>query len=431
MQGFWSHASCLLVVGCVLMGLVGPRAAAQEKPRDWPQFRGPGSLGVSPSQGLPRSWNQQENVLWKTALPGPGTSSPIVVGEKVFLTCYSGYNVPGKARGEPGQLRLHLVCLDRGSGKLLWNSEVAPKLPEQATIRENHGYASSTPAADGERVYVFFGKSGVFAFDLDGKQQWQADVGSELNGWGSASSPILFGDLVIVNASVESQSLVALDKKTGRERWRAPSIREAWNTPVLVPLQEGKHELVVAMPRKVVGFNPATGEELWSCGNDISWYIVPSVVAEEGVVWSIGGRSGVAAVAVRAGGRGDVTQTHRLWTSQKGSNVSSPIIHAGHLYWMHDSLGIAYCAEAKSGKIVYEERVAQAGQVYASPVLADGKLYYVSRSGRTFVLAAGPKYELLAVNSLGDTSTFNASPAVAGDRLLLRSDRFLYCLGGK
>jgi len=190
------------------------------------------------------------------------------------------------------------------------------------------------------------------------------------------------------------------------------------------------YELVVGMPGTVVGFDPATGEELWSCDNDITWYIAPSAVAQEGVVWSIGGRSGVAAVAVRAGGRGDVTKTHRLWTSVKGSNVSSPIVHDRYLYWMSDSLSIAYCAEADSGKIVYEKRLGQAGQVYASPVLADGKLYYVSRSGRTFVLAAGPKYELLAVNDLRDRGTFNASPAVSGNRLLLRSDLFLYCLGG-
>jgi outer membrane protein assembly factor BamB len=156
---------------------------------------------------------------------------------------------------------------------------------------------------------------------------------------------------------------------------------------------------------------------------------VPSIVSAGGIVWSLGGRSGIVAAAVQAGGRGDVTQSRRLWTSRRGSNVSSPIVHDGLLFWMHDNRGIAYCAEAMTGEIRYEERIDGAGQVYASPILAEGRLYYVSRSGRTFVIAAKPQFELIAVNDLGDSSTFNASPVPAGDRLLLRSDKFLYCLG--
>ena len=413
-------------VGLVAAAMALPSAQAQ----DWPQFRGPGGLGVSPAKELPLTWSQKENVVWKAELPGAGASSPIVVGAKVFLTCYSGYSVPGKALRNMDQLRLHLVCLNRESGNILWNKEVAPILPEQANIRDGHGYASSTPTTDGERVYVFFGKSGVLAFDFEGKQLWRSDVGSGINGFGSGASPILYRDLLIVNASVESESIVALDKLTGKEKWRAKNIREAFNTPVLVTGKDSKTELVVGMPGKVLAFDPATGDELWSCANDITWYIVPSVVAHEGVVWSIGGRSGIAAVAVRAGGRGDVTKTHRLWTSKKGCNVSSPIIHEGHLYWMNDN-EIAFCAEAKTGDIIYEERVARADQVWASPVLADGKLYYVNRQGDTIVLAASPKYERLAVNNLRDGSIFNASPAIAGNQMFLRSDRFLYCVGRK
>jgi outer membrane protein assembly factor BamB len=420
-----------IIHAAALLGLLQSALSAQDNAADWKQFRGPGGLGVSTAKGTPTTWGKKDNLLWKTALPGPGTSSPIVVGDKIFLTCFTGYNVPGKGRGQMDQLKLHLVCLGRDKGDIVWKSDIEPKLPEQAAIRDDHGYASSTPVCDGERIYTFFGKSGVVAFDMAGKQLWRADVGSELNGWGSATSPILHGSLVIVNASIESQSLVALDQKSGKEVWRAKGIREAWNTPLLVNLPDGKVELVVGTPGKVLAFDPASGESLWSCDNNITWYIVPSAVAHDGVVWSIGGRSGVAAVAVKAGGRGDVTKTHRLWTSNKGSNVSSPILHEGHLYWMHDNTGVAYCAEAKSGKIVYEERVPGAGQTYASALLADGKLYYVSREGRTLVLAASPKFERLALNDLSDRSIFNASPAVAGSRLLLRSDLFLYCVGEK
>jgi outer membrane protein assembly factor BamB len=417
---------------CVLLLLVGSVVTLPAVRADWPQFRGPGGQGVSPERRLPVTWSKDQNVLWKSELPGAGASSPVVLGGRIFLTSYSGYGVPGQRGGDPSQLKRHVVCLDRASGKLLWAREVESKLPEQPTIREGHGYASSTPAADAERVYAFFGKSGVVALDHNGKQLWHADVGSKLNGWGTAASPVLVGDLVIVNASVESESLVALDRKTGQERWRARGIRESWNTPILVTPPGGKPELIVAIMGKVLGFEPDSGKPLWSCATDIGWYMAPSMVAHEGVVYCIGGRSGkVLALAVRAGGRGDVTRTHRLWTGPKGSNVSSPVYHDGYLYWANDSAETVYCAEAKTGRIVYEQRLGRAGQFYASPVLADGKLYYLGRTGRTFVLAAGPRFEVLAVNDLGERAMFNASPAVVDGRLLVRSDRFLYCIGAK
>jgi len=222
---------------------------------------------------------------------------------------------------------------------------------------------------------------------------------------------------------------VALDKETGAEKWRAKGIREAWNTPLVVTAESGRQELVVASHGDVLAFDPESGKPLWSCKTDIGWYMVPSAVSADGVVYFLGGRSGTAALAVRAGGSGDVTETHRLWTSQQGSNVSSPVFLDGHLYWSHESREIAYCAEAATGNVVYEQRLQRAGQFYASALLADGRLYYVSRSGKTFVLAAKPEYEELAVNDLPDGSVFNASPAVAGNRLLLRSDKFLYCIG--
>ena len=428
MQRRCPRALPLMFVAIVLLPLVGTRLPAQEKPTDWPQYRGPGGLGISTEKGLPITWSQKENLAWKTELPGPGASSPIVIGQRVFLTCYTGYGVANQ-KGDLAQLKRHVLCLNRGDGKVLWNKAVESKQPESDRVRE-HGYAASTPAADGERLYVFFGKSGVFAFDHDGKQLWNADVGSTLNGWGSAASPVLFKDLVIVNASVESESLVALNKNTGKEVWRAKGIKESWSTPLLVTAQGGKSELVVPIQGKLLGFDPDSGNALWSCATDIGWYMVPGLVAQDGIVYCIGGRSG-GALAVRAGGKGDVTKTHRLWTGKKGSNVSSPVFHDGHLYWMHDTLGTAYCAEGKTGKIVYEERLAKAGQVYASAVLADGKLYYVTRDGSCYVLAAQPKFQQLASNDLGEhfTIRMDASPVPSAGQLLLRSDRYLYCVG--
>jgi len=395
---------------------------------DWSRFRGPDGMGVSDATGLPVSWNATTNIAWKTALPGAGASSPIVFGDNVYLTHYSGYRVPGESGGSLQQLKRHLIAVRLQDGKILWTQTLDAKLPEESNVRE-HGYASSTAVADADGVYVFFGKSGVFAFDHDGRRLWQADVGSETSGWGSGSSPVLYKDLVLINASVESESLVALDRKTGVEKWRVGGILEAWNTPVVVTAGSGREELVIPIQGKLLAFDPASGKSLWSCKTGIEYYMAPSAVAADGVIYCLGGRSGVGAVAVRAGGSGDVTATHRLWTRQIASNVSSPVYLDGHLYWGHDSSDRVYCVKAATGELVYEQRLDRAGQFYASVLLADGRLYYVGRTGRIFVVAARPQFEQLAMNDLTDRGVFDASPAVAGNHLLIRSNKFLYCVG--
>lgn len=399
---------------------------------DWPQFRGPTGMGFS-SEKTPIQWSPTDNIVWKIEMPGAGTSSPIVFGDRIYITCYTGYNVPGAGRGEQENLKRHLIALHRKDGSQIWSTPTDADLPEQEKIRDDHGYASSTPAADASGIYVFYGKTGALKFDHAGKQIWKTPLGDNLHGWGSASSPVLVGDLVIINAGVESESLVALDKTTGKEKWRVRGVKESWNTPILVDVKNPKDgvktELVFAVMGKVLGIDPATGKELWSAKTDIGWYMVPSLVAEDGVVYVLGGRSGVAGLAVRTGGRGEVTGSHRLWTSNNGSNVTSPVIKDGYLYWMHDNLGIAYCAKAETGEVMYKEKIDRVGQVYASPILAGGNVYYTSRSGKTIVVAAKPEFEKLATNELGDRSTFNSSPAVADGRILLRSDKYLYCLG--
>jgi outer membrane protein assembly factor BamB len=306
-------------------------------------------------------------------------------------------------------------------------------LPEQDKIRENHGYASSTPVADADRIYAFYGKSGVFAFDHNGKQIWKASVGDKLDGWGSAAPPVLYKDFLIVNAAVESESLVALDKKTGREAWRASGTKESWHAPVFVSAPDGKTEVVIAKNGRVLGFDPETGASLWTVKTGIPWYMCPTPVAENGIVYVIGGRTPNGTLAIRAGGRDDVTTSHVIWKLGKGSNVPSPILHDGHLYFAHENLGIVYCVNAKTGEVVYEERLEpNPGQIYASPVLADGKIYFISRGGKAVVIAAKPKFERLADNTLeGGRGVFNSTPAVAGNRILLRSNKSLYALGEK
>ncbi len=404
------------------------RPGLQEKANEnWPRFRGPDGQS-SVAKDLPSTWGPMENIVWKSKLPGPGASSPVVYGDQIYVTAYSGFFVPDEPAGTQADLTRHLICLDRRTGKNIWQKNVPAKLPEEERIRD-HGFAANTPAVDAERIYCFFGKTGVISFDHSGKQLWEADVGSKTHGWGTAASPTLYNDLVFINASVESESLVALNKTNGKEVWRVDNIKESWNTPQVITNVDGKPELIVATQGSLQAFQPETGKQLWTCATDIKWYMVPSVVAHQGIVYCFGGRSGVAALAVKSGGSGDVTKSHRLWTGVKGSNVTSPVYHEGHLYWMNDNSGIAYCARAATGEILYEHRMNRAGQVYASALIANGRIYYLTRQGKTFVVAANPEFSELAVNELDDGSLFNGSMAVDGTRLLIRSDKFLYAIG--
>lgn len=413
-------AGLFLVVVCL-----GPAPGA-----DWGQFRGPGGQGVSPEKGLPAEWSAEKNVRWKAKLPGAGASCPVAHGGRVFVTCYSGYGMDVKNPGTMDDLRRHLVCLDRATGDTKWAKEFAPVLPEHKYQGEGayHGYAASTPVVDGGFLYVFFGKSGVYCIDLDGNEVWHALVGKNTSGWGSGASPVVYKDALLVNASVEGGAIVALNKTDGKERWRTPGVRSAWNTPVLVAAPDGGVELVVSIQDHVLGLDPDTGKELWRA-EGVHRYVCPSVVAHDGVVYAIGG--GSTSLAVRAGGRGDVTKTHVVWRETKWSNVGSPVYHAGHLYWASDGGGTVHCQEAATGKTVYSERLAPAsGQVWASPVLADGNLYYVSKERGVYVVAAAPKFRLVAHNVIdGDKSRSNASLAVSDGRLYLRNDQYLYCIG--
>lgn len=398
---------------------------------DWTQFRGPGGMGVSDEKDLPVKWSSTENIAWKAELPGPGTSCPVTMRDRVYLTSYTGYGQSENNPGDQKDLRRHLLCFDRGTGKILWKKKFEPKLPEHQYQGEGnyHGYAASTPVIDGDRLYVFFGKSGVFCFDLDGKEIWQKSVGDGTSGWGSGTSPIVFGKLVIINASVESRSLVAFDKMTGAEIWKATGINSAWNTPLLVPGKD-RTELIVSIEPRILSFDPYDGKGLWNA-DGVHRYVCPSVVAHDNVVYAIGG--GSTSLAVRTGGTGDVTASNTVWRQSKGSNVGSPVYLDGHLYWANDNDGTVVCQNAATGETVFQQRVEpRPGRVWSSPVLADGKLYMVSRNEGTFVIAAKPKFELLAHNKFeDDNSRTNASPAVSNGQLLLRTDRYLYCIGKK
>jgi len=428
---------------CVLI-LAAISLSASAYGENWPGFRGPDGSGVSSDKNPPMKWSDSENLKWKTALPGPGSSSPIVWGDRVFVTCYSGYGVSRRSAGSMSDLKRHLLCIDRTSGKILWTKTVA------STVREDsyrgyiseHGYASHTPVTDGKTVFVFFGKSGAMAFDFDGKQLWKTSLGtmSGSKGWGSAASPILYKDTVIINASDEGRKIVALDKKTGAEKWKAAadSTDLTYNTPLIVKVSDTRKDLVFAVPEEVWGLNPDTGKLRWYAEMAPNGNISPSVVADGATVFATGGYLVKGTVAVKAGGKGNVTKSHKRWASGDSSYVPSPIVRNGYLYWVNES-GLVYCLSDKTGKRVYRQKLTRPGgrsipsrSVYASIVEIAGNFYAVTRKCGTFILAAAPKFRQIAVNQFAsDASDFNASPAVSDSQLFIRSNKYIYCVGDR
>ena len=419
----------LLLGICAVLATTGTQAA------DWLRFRGPNADGSTSEKGLPLKWSEQENLTWRTELPGPGSSSPIIVGNVVYLTCYSGYGADVKSPGDPAGLTRHAICLNRADGKILWKKDVKRSTADKAytgTYITQHGYASSTPVSDGKNVYFFFGPAGVYAYSIRGEELWHVNVGEKAHDWGNGASPILHGDLLIVNAALEGDNLVALDKKTGKEVWSVRGgLPASWNTPVIATVN-GREELIVNASGKLRAFDPATGKELWNCRSIRGAELCPSVVVHDGIVFVIGVPGTGNAMAVKAGGSGDVSATNVLWEIKSGSNVSSPIYLDGHVYWANDSRGTLHCVKAETGEMVFEQPLSKerGNRVYASPILSEGRLYYVSRNQGTFVVAAKPKFEFLEHNVIaGDDSVFNATPAIADGQIYLRSDKFAYCIG--
>lgn len=426
----------LLASGYLLWTTFASPSAAnlQASEGNWPRFRGADGAGQLQGAQPPLEWSKTQNVSWKVNLPGMGSSSPVVWGDKVWVTAYSGYGQDPNRPGNIQQLKRHLICVSAKDGRVLWQRTVEGTQPEDAYdgfLRE-HGYASSSPVTDGKAIYVFFGKAGVHAFSMDGEPLWSEKVGSESGNrrWGSAASPILYKDKLIVNATEESQSIRALDTQTGREIWKAEaaSLELVYSTPLVV--RAGDHdELVVGAPNEVWGLNPDTGKLLWYADSPLPGNISPSVVSDGKLAYVFGGYPRQGAIAVRPGGNKDVTRSHVAWQSNRGPYIPTPVLHDGHFYWVNRQ-GIAWCVRASDGELVYQERLdsPMPARVYASPILVEDKIVVVTRNAGTFILAASPQFKQIARNDLGDDSDFSASPAVAGNRLWIRSASTLYCI---
>ena len=407
--------------------------------QDWRQFRGENGTATSTAADLPIKWDADSNIKWKTELPGPGASSPIIVGDKVFLTCYSGYG--DKSKGNIEDLKRHLLCFNRSSGKILWqksfdNSSVKDEDPYKSFIT-NHGYATNTPVSDGKSVYFFLGKLGLFAFDLNGEQLWKKEIEYKTNEtrWGSAASPILFGDNLILNAIEECGKVISIAKANGEINWEfSTDAKLAYATPNLATAANGDVELVLPVPKRVIGLDPTNGKQKWYAKNWFEGESNASVIVDKDVVYIYGGFRSVGSMAIRVGGEGDVTKSHVLWSTRDTAYVSTPILSRNHLYWI-DEKGVAYCVKADSGERIYRKRVAgvkggRGIKFFASMVSAGEHMFAVSRSSGTFVIKTTPEYELVSHNKIGgDDSEFNGTPAISGNLLFLRSNKFLYCIG--
>lgn len=411
------------IASCVVL-LLGTATLPAE---DWPVWRGPHGDGHSAAKSPPLRWSRTENVRWKTHLPGPGNSSPIVWKDRVFLT----------QALEKGRRRA-VLCLNRADGKILWQRETL--YTEKEPTHETNPYCSASPVIDGERVIASLGSAGLVCYDFDGKELWRKDVGKLEHIWGNGSSPILYGDLAILWCGPgERQFLLAVNKTSGATVWKheeaggksgAVGPKEwlgSWSSPLLTRI--GNHdELILCVPKKVKGFDPKTGKQLWWCDGLGELVYASPVCSADGIVMAVSGYYGPA-LAVRAGGMGDVTNTRRLWhhARRHPQRIGSPILVGDRAYLFNES-GLAQCFELKTGEDQWKkERVN--GTTWSSPVYAAGRLYVPTMNGDTFVLSASPKYELLARNPLGERVL--SSLAVAGDDIFIRTYEHLWCIGGK
>lgn len=400
---------------------------------DWPQFRGPNGQGVS-DEAVPVTWSSGQNLAWTLDLPGQGSSSPIISGDSVFVTTFTG----------SGSKRLrHLLRIDLSSGEILWQKSVGadfPEDPEQGYITE-HGWASNTPVTDGKAVYCYFGKAGVYAFDFEGNELWKVRTGSQSSAkrWGSASSPILHGDTLIVPAGEELRAILALDVADGSERWRAEgdALEQTYGSPILVPVSDDRTDLVFAATAEWWGLNPETGKLRWFAEYNLPGNMSNTTHISGDLLTISGGFPRTARVAVPIGKTGDLTEDILYDVQKPATYMTAPVEHEGVLYWISDS-GIAFAAEPGEAEPLWQERVpdltgagGRGKPFYASPVLADGKIYAVSRANGTFVIEPSRSgLKVLSRNQFDDDATlFNATPAVSQGKILLRSQKRLYCVG--
>lgn len=396
---------------------------------DWPAWRGPYGQGQCDEKGIPVTWSETENVTWKVPLANPGNSTPVIWGDKIFLT-----------QANTGGSQRSLLCLSRADGKLLWQQDIT--YGEKERNWNPSWYCNASPVLDGERAVVSYGSAGMYCYDFDGKELWKrTDLGTWEHAFGNGSSPILYGDLAILwcgpNETKGRNFLLAVDKKTGKTVWEQDHSYGSWSTPLITKVN-GQDQLLLAYSKDVkgapddktgflYGFDPQTGKEIWKC-QGLNSYCYTSPLFGDGVAVGMSGYGG-SAIAVKLGGTGDIT-ANRLWQHPKNTQrVGSGMVLNGHVY-MVDENGVPHCYELMTGVDQWklDKRPGSGASTWGSMVHADGRLYVLMRNGETLVFAAKPTYELLAVNKLADGESTNSSLAISNGQIFLRTFKHLRCI---
>lgn len=411
---------------------------AAGRAENWPGWRGPGGQGQCAEKNLPLTWGPKENVRWKVKLPDAGNSTPVIWGDRVFVTQASEKTVwPPKGGNGPAVARKRsLMCFARADGKILWQKDVIYQ--DQEATHGTNPFCSASPVTDGERVIVSFGSAGMYCYDFTGTQLWKRDLGKLEHIWGNASSPILYNDLAILWCGPgERQFLLAVNKKTGDKVWEhnepggADGLQNrawigSWSTPIVVPIN-GQDQLLLGVPKFFKGFDPKNGKELWSCAG-LGNLVYGSPLYADGLAVAMSGFHGPA-LAVKLGGGGDITKD-RLWhhTKSNPQRIGTGVIVGEHLYIL-EAAGAPHCFELKTGKEIWQAKERPGDGAWGSMIHAGGRLYVSTRGGTTLVFAASPKYELLASNRLGEH--VDASIAVSNGDLFIRTHKHLWCIGSK
>jgi outer membrane protein assembly factor BamB len=430
-----------------LSTVLGQAAELPQRIDNWHQWRGPEANGSAPRADPPITWNEKTNIRWKSPLPGRGSATPIIWGDRVFvLTAIQTDRVAGAAdlpRVDPrferrtnppmNYYRFVILCFDRSTGRLVWQRTAAERVPHEGH-HPTHSYAAGSPTTDGKYLYVSFGSFGTYCYDFDGKLRWQRDLGRLTTrlGWGEAVTPVLHGDSLLLNWDQEENSaLYCLEARTGAIRWKTPREEvSSWNTPLVVD-HKGRWQVILNGTNRVRGYDLATGKELWRCGG-MTVNAIPSPVAAGGVVFCMAGYRGSAAVALSLDGSGELTGTDKvLWRNDRGTPyVPSPLLLGDRLWFTQANSGVLTTLDCRSGKPVLDRvRLPGVDSFYASPFGAAGRVYLVSREGTTLVLQQGDELKVLATNRLNDL--IDASPAAAGKQLFLRGEKYLYCIEGR
>lgn len=421
----------IAIVMTMVFGFAAPCLAD-----DWPQWRGPSGMGISLESDLPTRWGAEENIVWTADLAGRGASTPIISGERIFVTSQIGAgDVEMRAVGGSGIERggtavvFVVECLDRASGELLWQYRFEAQ-GELTPVHPNHNMASPSCVTDGERVVAWFASGQAVCLDLEGGMIWERNIAREHSSfallWGHASSPALHDDFLYLLCDHDPEAfLLALDKRTGETRWKAmhgEGLR-SYSTPLVIDTGS-RRELIVNSNPGLTAHDPETGAVLWRAG-EFCKVPVPTPVFADGVIYTSRGYSSGPYMAIRPGGAGDVSESHLLWRVPTGAPYVSSLLHYQGLLYMGTERGVVRCIEPATGETVWEQRLG--GNFSASPVGADGKVYFLNEGGETFVLAAGRTCEVISRNALDEVC--RASPAISGGRIFIRSDSRLFCIG--